>query len=274
MGNKTCNKIKGDKMPVNQTDLASNEYDDWSCYYDKCNNEIKSIVKQIGSVPWLGKRVLEIGCGTGRFTEKILPDVAELTAVDVDNNRLKILKKKVKSNGWKKKCRVFWGELYEVAHEIENKKFDCVLFSWSWRFIHQQGKADRVYKVLKKMLAEEFSILSTMTIGGEWENTIDLIVGTKEENREVTLNRMAMNYLIGLFEAENLCFSDFKQINYFEFPDKVTAQKYAFKMSGVNISEYERIGEILSKFIESSGRVRLSDEIKCLFATSANWKMP
>ena len=261
-------------MSVNQIDLTSKNYDEWSYYYDKPNNEIQSIVKKIGGIPWLGKRVLEIGCGTGRFTEKILPDVAELIAVDIDNSSLEILRKKLKLNGWKNKCKLFCGELYEVMQEFENEKFDIVLFTWSWRFIHQQGKADRVFDAVKKLLAQEFSILSTMTIGGEWENMIDLIVGTKEEEREVNLNLIAIKYLITLFEVEKLYISNFTQTNFFEFPDKVTVQKYAFEMSGVNIAEYERVGEIVGAFADNEGVIRLSDEIQCLFAKSSDWRMP
>jgi ubiquinone/menaquinone biosynthesis C-methylase UbiE len=261
-------------MSLNQVELASNEYDEWSHYYDKSNNEIQSIVKQVGGVPWLGKRVLEIGCGTGRFTEKILSDVASLSAVDIDNDRLEILRKKVKTNGWENKCKVLLGELYEIEQELESDKFDCVLFTWSWRFIHQQGKADKVYGTMRKLLAPEFSILSTMTIGGEWEGVIDLIVGTKEENREINLNKAAMKYLVELFKTEKLHFRDFVQKNYFEFSDKVTAQKLAFEMSGLNLSEYERIGNILSGFVGIDGKVCISDEIQCLFAESENWRMP
>jgi SAM-dependent methyltransferase len=261
-------------MSVNQTDLASNEYDEWSRYYDKGNNEIQSIIEQVGGVPWLGKRVLEIGCGTGRFTEKILPEVASLVAVDIDDERLKILNQKIKLNAWGNKCKVLCGELYEVISEIEIETFDCVLFTWSWRFVHQQGKSDMVYGAMKKKLAPEFSIISTMTLGGQWEDTIDLIVGTKEENREISLNRIAMEYLIGLFRTENLVFFDFMQTNYFEFPDKATAHRFVFEMSGVAKSEYERIGESVNLFADNKGVVRFSDEIQCLFARSVNWRMP
>jgi len=260
-------------MSVNQVDLVSNEYETWSCYCDKINNEIKSIKKQIGGIPWLGKRVLEIGCGTGRFSEKILPDVEKLVAIDIDDSRLEVFRKKIKVNNWEGKCKVLCGELYDLLHELKNEKFDCVLFIWSWRFIYQQGKADKVYNAMKELLASDFSILSTMTIGGEWEDTIDSIVGTKEENREVNQNRIAMKYLMNLFERENLCFLNFIQINYFEFPDKTTAQKFVLEIAGVGLSEQERVGNELNKFIKNNGKVRLSDEIQCLFARKGKWKI-
>ena len=260
-------------MSVNQVDLTSNQYDEWSRYYDLSNNEIDSIVKKLGGAPWLGKRVLEIGCGTGRFTEKILADVAELVAVDIDDNRLSILKQKIKRNGFESKSEVFLGELYEVVRVLEGRQFDCILFTWSWRFIHQQGKSDRVFNTVKKLLAPSFAILSTMTVGGEWEDTIDLIVGTKESDREINLNKTANKNLVELFEKEKLEILDFLQVNHFKFPNISIATNFALEMSGVALSEKERVDMIVRKFINCDGIVQISDKIQCLFARSANWRM-
>jgi|GEM_PF-1462138 len=254
---------------VNQVDLGSSDYNEWSSYYDKSNNEIRSIIESLKETPWLNKRVLEVGCGTGRFTEKIISQVSTLTAVDIDSGHLDILKKKAASSEWGSKCKIILGELYDLAeNELSDEKFDCVLFTWSWRFIYQQGKADRVYKAVKKLLAPSASILSTMTIGGQWEDAIDRIVGTRESDREINMNRAANQYLIDILKKDGFCNTDFIQTNYFEFPSMDVAQRLALEMSGVGDERKEKVMQILSGNIGGDGKVRFSDVIQCIYAKS------
>jgi len=58
---------------------------------------IKEIGKELSKLPKLGKTV-ELGCGTGVYTELILPKTTQLVATDLSNELLILARKRLRNN--------------------------------------------------------------------------------------------------------------------------------------------------------------------------------
>ena len=67
-------------------------YGTWVDSYDPEEKELSVIQKHVSLI---GKRVLDIGCGTGRFLLRILPFVKEVIGIDSDHNSISVLKEKL-----------------------------------------------------------------------------------------------------------------------------------------------------------------------------------
>lgn len=84
-------------------------------------------------IPWLndamplaGKRILEIGCGTGSSTVALLEQNARVTAVDIDIPSLAVAKERCAAYGLKAdfhRCNAT-----DVHEMFQNEKFDFVIF--------------------------------------------------------------------------------------------------------------------------------------------------
>ena len=93
---------------VRQSRLLINKLDEW-------------LFREIR--PFLGRRILEIGCGHGNFTESFLNEDVDLVfATDIDPNSVAIVKSKWETNP-KLKARVF-DVCDPVDNQLRAEKFD------------------------------------------------------------------------------------------------------------------------------------------------------
>ncbi len=98
--------------------------------------EVANIVK--------GRNVLEIGCGTGMFTKKIIKNRANITAVDISHDLLR-----------KAKQEIDLPEIEFVLSDIEqlpfnNKTFDAVIGICVLHHLNMDAILPEVKRVLKK----------------------------------------------------------------------------------------------------------------------------
>ncbi len=97
--------------------------DEWySKYYDPENIEIKSIKKEVDIK---NKRILEIGCGTGRITKQIAEKAKEIIAIDHNKEAIKYCVKKYKSL---KNIKFLYDDVENI--KIKNQYFDIVITGW------------------------------------------------------------------------------------------------------------------------------------------------
>ena len=195
--------------------MDATSYEAWFHYYDPQELEKNTIDEQLSKFfgvnredVWKNKRVLEIGCGTGRFSTKIINDVDTLYAIDPDNSRLEILRQKLADIPNEKIC-LFNSTLNKLR--IESclwDKFDIVLFSWSWAYIDEENKTSEKAKTLDiamNLLKDDGAIVVTMVVGGEFEETCDKLqqkyLGSGESDLE--RNRTAMKELLHLANYGN-----------------------------------------------------------------------
>lgn len=84
-------------------------------------------------VPWLddakqlnGSKVLEIGCGTGASTVALAEQGAQVTAVDIDDESLRVAQARMDAHGLK--CEFIKGNGADIWQALHARNFDFVIF--------------------------------------------------------------------------------------------------------------------------------------------------
>lgn len=120
-------------------DLYASSYDENFMYLNSF--EKTSVEKLLGDLK--GKRVLDIGCGTGRIIQMLRERGAEIVAFDISEEMLGIVNRKFPNI----ECVV--GDSDELPFEDES--FDLVLgLFWIVHLGDLRASFDEVYRVLKK----------------------------------------------------------------------------------------------------------------------------
>ena len=258
--------------------MDATQYDAWCQYYDPNNIEKTAIEKKLSELfgcpcneVWLNKRVLEVGCGTGRFSLKIIDDTGFFYAVDPDSERIEIFRNKINANPALKsrvdstiitKTKAIHELTYEELSELyAGEKFDIVIFSWSWAFIDEEdaycGKA-KALNLAMSLLKKTGYIVVTMVTGGEFENLCEncrITVGPPKG--EVAKNKMAIEKLLTLAGEKDIYSKSCVMVNeeiesYVSCPDNKTAAEIIKNTVGPKVS----LEVVYDKL---NGRTQLSD---------------
>lgn len=267
------------------------QYDAWCQYYDPNNIEKITIDKKLSELlgrasneVWLNKRVLEIGCGTGRFSFKIINDTSFFYAIDPDSERIEIFKKKIDANPALKsrldstiviKTKAFHELTYEeLAQLYAGEKFDIILFSWSWAYIDSTDKYSGKAKALNlamSLLKKTGYIVVTMVTDGEFE---DLCENCREAIGspigELDKNKRAIKKLLTLAGESDIYSGSSVVVNEeietcFSYPDYKTAAKLIRNEVGSDASLdliYDRL----------NGRKQLSDILNLIILSKKESK--
>lgn len=271
--------------------MNATQYDAWCQYYDPDNIEKITIDKKLSELfgcssdeVWSNKRVLEIGCGTGRFSFKVISDTSYFYAIDPDSERIEIFKKKVEANPTLKlrlnstivtKTKSINELTYDDLVELyAGEKFDIVLFSWSWTFIDEEDKYSGKAKALNlamSLLKKTGYVVVTMVIGGEFETLCENcrdVIGSS--TKELDKNKLAINKLLNLAGENDTysksCVVDNEEIKtYFSYPDCKTAAELIRNEVGLNVA----IDLIYDKL---NGRKQLSDILDLIILSKKDSK--
>ena len=93
-----------------------------------------------------GKKILDIGCGTGFIANSIAKKGYDVTAIDIEPEGIKLAKK---GTGKKRKVTFLVGDFFEF--DFKKESFDCVLLTDVLEHIKEDDKLLRgIQKVLKK----------------------------------------------------------------------------------------------------------------------------
>jgi len=127
-----------------------NGYDLWSLSYDTDENpliylEEKVVLKLIDKVK--NKKVLDVGCGTGRISIKLLKKGAKVFGIDVSNKMLQKARDKTKK--YRDRCEFKIASLYKIPYKKQD--FDFVICSLVLSHIKNLDKAiSEMSRVLKR----------------------------------------------------------------------------------------------------------------------------
>ena len=115
-------------------DNFANDYDQnrFSSENQKITDNLSKLIVKDMMHDIRNKKILECGCGTGRFLELFEKNGAEVYGMDVSSNMLKIAGIKIN------KKKLFIGNVIKIP--IENKKFDYVVSFQVLTHIHQFNK--------------------------------------------------------------------------------------------------------------------------------------
>jgi len=94
---------------------------------------------------WRGKRVLDIGCGSGAHTALLARSGCIVTAVDLSGTAVELTKRRL--------------ELFDVTADVLEADVECLPFEsesfdlvWSWGVIHHTPRADRALEEIHRVL--------------------------------------------------------------------------------------------------------------------------
>ncbi len=144
--------------------MNSQKYAEWASHYDPQNLEIQLLHNH--GLNFEGTKVLEIGCGTGRFTKRIIDSCSSITCIDPDENAIEYLKASIISP----KLQIICGTLESVV--LENDYFDYVVFPWSLYLIQNQYE---VLSLSKQYLRPGGRIIILQAKSGEYEEEISAL---------------------------------------------------------------------------------------------------
>lgn len=136
-------------------------YAEWAKHYDPNQKEIQILSRH--GISFEGKKILEIGSGTGRFTERMLPLCAEIVCVEPDNNALSVLK----NNLCDSKLTIINGTLDTVS--VPSGYFDYVVFSWSMYLVED---VEKNLRLSLDALAQDGYLVVLQANSGEYEEEI------------------------------------------------------------------------------------------------------
>ena len=141
--------------------MSANDYYEWSKHYDPNLLELKFLTNK--GINFSGKKVLEIGCGTGRFTERIFPYASEIMGIDPNESAVEICKQHLN----KPSVKIYTGTLETVV--IPKCYFDYAVFSWSMYMIDEK---ERNVRLAYESLQPGGKLIVLQANSGEYEEEV------------------------------------------------------------------------------------------------------
>lgn len=96
---------------------------------EETNHEDNYIEPVVGEVEFIGKDVLEIGCGAGEFTIEHLKEAGSILAIDIDQDGLDDLQEYWELQGYAAKLET--KKAYIEKLQLKRETYDVVVFSSS-----------------------------------------------------------------------------------------------------------------------------------------------
>jgi SAM-dependent methyltransferase len=108
---------------------------------------------------WQGKSVLEIGCGIGTDTINFARSGANVTAVDLSAESLKLARKRAEVFGLSDKIDFYEANAERLSEFIPEKKYDLV---YSFGVIHHSPHPEKIIEQIRQHFVHKDSILKLM----------------------------------------------------------------------------------------------------------------
>jgi len=178
--------------------------DEWySKYYDPEGTEIKTILEQTN---FKGKKVLEIGCGTGRLTGQLAKPCKSVTAIDHNNDSIEYCQEKFKG----KNNITFVHTSISELKNLPFKEYDIILSGWIG--LHHAEHLPKIINKIHKLLAKNGTvILIEAYLDSEYVKILNLVRPKPSKTRE------KQN------ELTSLLFKTFKTVD-----KKIVSTRYVF----------------------------------------------
>ncbi|MGL5278828.1 MAG: methyltransferase domain-containing protein [Cetobacterium sp.] len=132
--------------------------------------------------PFKGKRVLDLGCGTGLLSLSLADKADEIFALDISNGMINSLKSKIKKREIKN-IKAIKGDIHDT--QFPDNFFDTIICVLSFHHFHD---IRRVMQILKRILKPfgEIIVVDIYTSSDEGEN---ILQNTCEKIRDFSHNK-------------------------------------------------------------------------------------
>ncbi len=138
---------------VKQWDSVATRYD-WSP--SEYTYVMPALLNFIGSLS--GQRVIELGCGTGVVTEKLIAGGAEsVLGVDWSLSMLDILRSRLNDS----RIELVHADFCESLEYLSQREFDIAVFAFSFEQIPSYDEALRVLRAISRISGTTFILLPT-----------------------------------------------------------------------------------------------------------------
>ncbi|MBT5022540.1 methyltransferase domain-containing protein [Candidatus Woesearchaeota archaeon] len=153
-------------------------YEEFSIAEDKPGKVLAFLKEKVK-----GKKVLDLGCGTGQFTIALAPITSEYVGLDISQDQLDVAAKKLNENGiGNVKLICSSGEKIE----LDSDYFDVVISTWVVGTIQGDDRKKKTISEIERVLKKNgVAYLVENNVGGEFEfirNRYPDIKRTKEYN--------------------------------------------------------------------------------------------
>ena len=186
----------------------SDLYSKWCELYDKEKVEITTIEKYC---TLYDKRILDIGCGTGRFTFRVLEKVKSAICVDNDSESIKVFREILhnKYSAYIQKTCEYCCNIEDLS--VPDNSIDIAIFTWSFYALDAEQMILSINNIYS-MLCEEGKLIILQPIGGEFEKVMRMFFTDHSDMDEYTLCLKRMEqFVLPLFKqvAKDLIVSEF-----------------------------------------------------------------
>lgn len=177
--------------------------------------------------PFKGKRVLDLGCGTGLLSLSLADKAEEIFALDISNGMINSLKSKIKKRGIKN-IKAIKGDIHNT--HFPDNFFDTIVCVLSFHHFHE---IKRVMQIVKKIL-KPFGELIVVDIYASTDEGENVLQNTCEKIRDFSHNKfftlkelkdLLKEFDFGGFETERFevkrNYKDWIKMANFEDNDKI-----------------------------------------------------
>ena len=237
-----------------------NKYYEWSSHYDLEMNEIKHLFDQ--GISFTGKNVMEVGCGTGRFTSRIMKMAKTIEAIDPCEEAIEHCKKEFSNVD---------SVTFQVAtlfdYQDYKKKYDIVVFSWS---IYLVDNLLENLKITKEILNDGGKVVILQANKGEYEEEVSKLYENYDslaayENANSVLEQLLSRLFCSVRVSQLKCYFTFDDVD--QIVDLSTF--FVVDEEGQNPSEekIKQFRERLKHYRNSGGKYILDDLVDVYIAT-------
>lgn len=167
----------------------SDLYAKWCACYDPMCLEIE-MLKQY--CDFRNSSILDIGCGTGRFMFRVLPDVKCAVGVDIDSRSIAVLRRQLESKYSEYQSKVKLECCNIAQFSAQPDSFDFVFFTWSFYALNREEMIASLHKI-NSMLRKNGKMIILQPTGGEFEKVMRLFFAEHEDMDEYDTGLTLMN---------------------------------------------------------------------------------
>ena len=234
------------------------EYDIWASRYDPEGKELTALVR---NVDFSNKRVLDIGCGTGRLSFSLAQHAGFVTGIDIDSQSIDLCNIKNERLSFDN-CSFICSDFLDFSCQ---ELYDVAVFSWS---LYQIGDMECAIRHAQKMINKRGSLVILQPICGQQDSIFDIELKQTRSNYGESLEKQ-LRFCKMLFT--NIHVEDIKtEFVYLSVDDAIATNRFFYELfnSGINDRALDEMKSQISAFTDDKGHVILSDTIKLIVCSN------
>lgn len=238
------------------------KYAKWAKHYDPKQEELN--ILQRHGIDFKNKKVLEVGCGTGRFTERILPLCDEIVCIDPDNVALSVLKSNLNDN----RMTILNGTLENIP--VKKEYFDYVVFSWSMYLIDEKEKN---LKLAYDLLKPTGKLIVLQANSGEYENEIAHLYSKYDSLDAYSITCDELPDLLKKFFCDVICDTLYTYFSFNTIDEVIENSLFFIEDEEGSLPDENAIQALrnrLCSYITDDGKIIMSDIVSVFIAKKLN----